>query len=423
MRRIETALILVALVILIFSACDDRNPVDSTIYSLSVSTDRDTLHVGSNINYCLIRAALTKDGEAIEGVQVHFSASMGEVLGNAPTNEFGIAETTYWYNGTLTGIATVTASYQGVEDIVRIHIVDENPYILEIWSVPDTLFLGSGTTSTDVYARLTDRDGMGLENETIAFETQNDYITPYATTNTNGYAIAVFIYSGNSAETVEITATYQQETAVNFIVIIEPAIILLNVWADPDTIYIGTTNNNSEIYAELTNGYGNPIAEATINFSTSLGSIFSFGVTNSYGIANSTFWYNERPDMIAVITASYMGITDNTTVTVLADQPQIVFLGAVPLIIYADNDPETYSVITARVVDNAGSPLEGLLVTFQTSIGYMMQPYEETNSNGYATSLLQDNGIYGLATVYVFCENDQSQIDVQILEVEPPGHK
>jgi len=97
-------------------------------------------------------------------------------------------------------------------------------------------------------------------------------------------------------------------------------------------------------------------------------------------------------------------------ISIMDNQYQIVFLEAEPLIIYADNDPETYSVITARIVDSTGTPAEGLTVQFQTSamLAYMDQPYAVTNPNGYATSHLNDIGIHGLATIFVFCQNDQS---------------
>jgi len=287
---------------------------------------------------------------------------------------------------------------------------------LEIWATPDTIYLGSGQYDTDVHASLTDRYGVALLNQSISFESSEGYITPADITNPSGYAEAVYIYSGNVEGEVEIRANYQGMTAVNFIQIYQLDIINLNIWATPDTIYIGTSANSAEIYAELTDAFNNPIEDKQIRFTTNIGSIFGYPPnTDSNGIANSTFWYDERPDFTAVITAEYLGITKSVNVVILEDQPQIVYLEAAPLVIYADNDMETYSLITTRVLDSAGVPAEGLLVSFSTTIGYMLQPYAETDADGYATSQLQDNGIPGVATVYVNCENDHSQIDVHIL--------
>ena len=414
MRRIIIASLMTMLFILLVTGCDDRKPTDTSI-SLSISTNRDTLHVGASINTCDIHAAITKDGNAIEGVQVNFSANMGEVLPSDITNIYGIAETTFYYTGTETGIATIYASYAGLEDELNIHIVDENPFILEIWAAPDTIYHGSGQYSTDIHVHLTDRDNVALQNQGITLETSDGFITPSVVTNSSGYADAVYIFSGIEEGVIEIRATFMGDTVLNFIQIYEPNIINLEVWAEPDTIFIGTSANSSEIYAKLTNAYGAPITEVQVDFNTTLGSILTHANTNSNGIANSSFWYSERPDMIAVITAEYLGITENVTVTLLTDQPQIIFLEADPLIIYADNDPDTYSLITVHVVNSAGSPAPGLVVSFSTTIGYMQQPYAETDENGYATSRLQDNNIPGVATVYVNCVNDQSQIDVHIL--------
>jgi len=414
MKRILSATLLVFLIILLVSGCDDRNPT-STSTSLIISTNLDTLHIGSSTNSCNIRAALTRDGDAIEGAQVNFSTNFGKIFVSGNSNVYGVAETTFWYDGNETGVATIRASYSGAEDELQIQIVDDLPFVLDIWAAPDTIYLGSGQYSTDVHARLTDRDGVPLSNEILIFESSEGYITPTDVTNTNGYAEAVYIYSGNVEGEVEIRVTYQNMTAVNFIQIYQLDVINLDVWATPDTIYVGTSANSAEIYAELTDAFNNPIADKQISFTTSIGSILGSAITNSNGVANSTFWYNERPDITAVITAEYLGITETVNVTILENQAQIVFLQADPLIIYADNNTETFSLITTRVLDSAGSPAEGLLVNFVTTIGYMQQPYAETDSNGYATSRLQDNGIYGVATVYVNCENDQSQIDVHIL--------
>lgn len=414
MRKILSATLLGFLIILFVSGCDDRNPTATSI-SLIISTNLDTLHVGSSTNSCNIRAAITRNAEAIEGAQVNFTTNMGSILSSGISNIYGVAESTFWYEGNETGVATIRASYSGAKDELQIQIVDDLPFLLNIWADPDTIYLGSGQYSTDVHARLTDRDGVALSNQNLLFESSEGYITPNSLTNTSGYAEAVYIFSGNMEGEVEISVTYQGMTALNFIQIYQLDVINLDVWATPDTIYVGTSANSAEIYAELTDAFNNPIADEQINFTTNIGSILGSAITNSNGIANSTFWYNERPDYTAAITAEYLGIMETVNVTILENQAQIVFLQADPLIIYADNNAETYSLITTRVLDSAGSPAGGLLVSFITTIGYMQQPYAQTDANGYATSRLQDNGIYGVATVYVNCENDQSQIDVHIL--------
>jgi len=415
MKRILFVILLVALMVLFVSGCDDRNPASTSI-SLIISTNLDTLHVESSTNSCNIMAAISKDGKAIEGAQVDFSTNFGEILGSGNSNVYGVAETTFWYEGNETGVATIRASFSGADDELQIQIVDDFPFVLEIWATPDTIYLGSGQYDTEVHARLTDRYGVALSNQSISFESSEGYITPTDITNPSGYAEAIYIYSGNVEDEVEIKATYQGMTAINFIQIYQLNIINLNIWATPDTIYMGTSANSAEIYAELTDAFNNPIVDKQIYFTTNIGSILGYPPnTDSNGIANSTFWYDERPDFTAVITAEYLGITKSVNVVILEDQPQIVFLEADPLVIYADNDMETYSLITTRVLDSAGVPAGGLLVSFSTTIGYMLQPYAETDADGYATSQLQDNGIPGVATVYVNCDNDHSQIDVHIL--------
>ncbi|MDP8219792.1 MAG: hypothetical protein P9X26_00475 [Candidatus Stygibacter frigidus] len=381
--------------------------------SLIISTDLDTLHIGSSINSCNISAKITKDGEDIEGAQVNFSTNMGSILESGISNIYGVAESTFLYEGNEIGVATIHASYSGADDELQIQIVDDLSFRLEIWAAPDTIYLDSGDYSTDVFASLTDYDGNPVSDAIIHFEVSSGFIPLSSITNINGQVEVPYIFTGDEEEAVELTATYQELSIITYIYVIVPQLVL-TAWADPDTVYQGTSVNYSEIYAQLITEFGSPISGVQITFTTSIGDILSHVSTNSDGIANATFWYSERPDITAMITASYQGFTANTSVTILEDQLEIVALEADPLIIYADNNPETFSTISARVYDSAGSPVEDAIVGFQTNLGYMAFETAQTNSSGWATNMLHDNGVSGLAAIDITCDNDHSQIDVQI---------
>ena len=405
-----------------YTASCEIHLIENINYELTVTADPDIIDLAYGSIQSNITAILTNNGNPVEGVQINFSATMGNISPFDQTDNNGIAESLYFYDGFDTGMAEITANYGNIQGQVVIQIINSNPCNIEVWSVPDTIYLGTGNYNTMVFAHLTDGDGNNIPNQQIIFKTNNGYITPEVETNMQGIAQTTYVYTGNEETVIMISASSQNVSAVNYIFVVEIDLVNLDVWADPDTIYEGTSVNYSDIYAELTDINGNPIADEQIDFFASVGSILGFGITNSLGIATTTFWYDERPDIVSTITAEFSGITETTTVTILTNQPQIVFLEADPLIIYADNDPETYSVITARIVDSTGEPMEDMTVEFETSpmLGYMDQTSALTNVNGYASSHLHDIGVSGLATVFVYCENDQSQIDVQIQPYDPP---
>jgi hypothetical protein len=382
---------------------------------LTAFSSVDTLYLSTGINYCQVTASLTRNDTPIEGALVIFNTDTGEINPAVYTNDAGIAVSTFWYDGTESALATCQAEFASQQAEVTINIVNNPFYELEVWAEPDMIYLDSGNYDSDVFTRLTDINGNALAGEIVSFEASSGFIGSASFTDSEGVAQVYYNFSGDQPEIIQITASYQNHSAVGYIYVLDPE-ITISVWAEPDTIYQGTSANYADIYALLTTEFGAPISGMTINFATTVGSILNYGTTNSQGIASTTFWYSERPDITAIITATYQDISDNTSVTILEDQLQIVFLEADPLIIYADNDPETYSTIRARVYDSAGSPVEDAIVTFETNLGYMALPSAQTNASGYAINMLHDDGVSGLATIYLECDNDHSQIDVQIMD-------
>jgi len=382
---------------------------------MNISTTADTLFLGSGINSCLIRAELTRNGTPVAGAPVSFTSDIGSITASDITDNDGIAESIFIYDGSEPAIATCQVAFSSLQDEIVINIVEDAIYDLEVWADPNMIFLNSGNYDTDVFASLTDHDGNPISDAVINFEVSSGFIPSSSITNSQGLAQVVYVFSGDEEEIIQITATYQNQSAIGYIYALQPELELI-AWAEPDTIYQGTSANYADIYAQLTTEFGSPITGVQINFSTTVGSILGYGSTNSQGIANTTFWYSERPDIIANITATYQGLSANTSVTILEDQLEIVALEADPLIIYADNDPETYSTVRARVYDSAGLPVEDAIVTFETNLGYMTLDTAQTNFSGWATNMLHDNGVSGVATIYITCDNDYSQIDVQIID-------
>ena len=403
--------------VVIFSGCDSRGPSSPGVH-ITLTADRDTLHVGDAVTYIDLTAqVISDDTHGIADKQVVFQTNFGNVIGTGLTNEHGYSFSTFWYEGTVTGTAVIRATCMGAEAEHEIYVVDPTPYLLTVSASPETLIIGSGVTGSTITVFLTDRENIPLVDKSIGFEATAGFITPMQITDEAGYAEASFIADENEEMEIVITVTYKNATAIVFIYLEETEIVLLNIWADSDTVYAGTNNYLTEIYAHLRDEFDNPVVDAQVNFTASTGSILPYGITNNMGIAHTTFYFNER-DMLSTIIGSYYGITDMIEITIKPFEFGIESVVALPLNIYADNDPETFSTITVRVMDNGGFPAIDKLVHFITdpNMGNLSEVYVNTNNEGYAATQLDDRGLAGTAHVDIECGVDDSFIDINILE-------
>jgi len=411
----RSILFLAALIIILlfFTGCDSRNVGPQGLH-ITLTSDRDTLHVGDEVDLIILTAqVISDDTGGIAGEQVVFQTNFGKVTSSGITNENGYAFSTFWYDGFVTGKAVIRASFNGVVAEHEVYVVDPSPYLLTVSASPDTIIIGSGVTSSIINAHLTDREGIPLVGEAIGFEAEVGFISPQDITDENGYASANYISEGNEEMEIEIRAKYGNSSAITFIYLEEMDIVYLDIWADSDTVYAGTNNYLTEIYAHLYYPNGNPVTDAYINFTATTGDILSYGITDNMGITHTTFHYDER-DMISTIIASYDGITDEIEITIKPFDFGIDSVSANPLEIYIDNDPDTFSTITVRVMNNGGYPVIDEVVHFVTSLGILSEIYVSTDNQGYAVTHLDDTGIPGTAHVDIECGVDDSFIDIRI---------
>lgn len=414
MVRTVIYIVLIVVLLVLGTSCDNRDP-NQTSYYVTLAASSDTLQVEEENNDIeLVAHVMDNQGQDVKNVSVSFATNFGSVLGNGITDEYGNAYSTFWYDGTVTGAAEIRARYQGSEAMVTVLVVDNNPYVLDIWALQDTFILGSNVQNTEIWASLTDRMGNVLSDRTIMFSTESGYVTPTTNTNESGYASAVFIHNAEEPATIGITATYLTATAVTYVYVIEPEIVNLSIWAEHDTVYAGTNSNTSIIYAQLTDQYAEPLVEKRIDFSATSGSILPWDNTDEYGIAQQEFYYTER-DEYSTVTASYNGILANLIITIKPFSYEIGSVFADTLEIVADNDILTFATISVQIVGSLGVPVSGKQVQFVPSLGYMSESMVVTDEDGLAVSMLHDTGMPGTSHIDIYCEPDQSFIQIEIV--------
>ena len=257
---------------------------------------------------------------------------------------------------------------------------------------PTTLAAGSSMTST---ITVIVRDAMGIlaPNTPVNFATTLDtYITPLATTDSNGIAIAT-LNPGLLTGTATVTATSEWISQSTDIIISSGD---LTLEAIPSTIAAGS-NMQSTIRALVTVN-GNPIAGETVTFFAApvLGVLSPTTVnTDSQGYATITFTPG-TDEGTTTITAEWGTLTQSTDIIISSGD---LILEAIPSTIAAgSNVSEIKAVITLN-----GTPIEGEIVTFTTNAtpnqGTLSPHTAQTNTNGEAIIYFTSGTEIGTITI------------------------
>jgi adhesin/invasin len=172
---------------------------------------------------------------------------------------------------------------------------------------------------------------------------------------------------------------------------------LLTLWTEMDTLFADNGVSTTRVYARLRNDAHNPIAHATIYFSTTVGSITSPAVTDSLtGTAIATLVSTTEVGS-AVITANYGTTSDSAHVMFLPPAAaRIITVSSARASIVAGNDS---TLITARVFDANNLPVvDNTVVNFATTLG-LLHHFTSRTSHGVATTTLYASPAIGQAVV------------------------
>ena len=117
-----------------------------------------------------------------------------------------------------------------------------------------------------------------------------------------------------------LTGTFEDFSNIGQTVPFEAVLVIpepkLSISANPTTVVPGSgSGSQSVITANLTDSDGNPIPNALVHFSTNLGSVTEYSITDLNGVAEATFTAGINTGR-ATISANSQGTLDSTTVTV-----------------------------------------------------------------------------------------------------------
>jgi protocatechuate 3,4-dioxygenase beta subunit len=184
---------------------------------------------------------------------------------------------------------------------------------------------------------------------------------------------------------------YPSATSAPFDIVANgPSLSTSTLSANPTQL---TVNGTTTLTVTVRDQYGNPIAGQTVSLSSS-GSTVGFlprggsGTTDASGVFTAT--YRSTSSGTKTVTASFAGLSLNTTVTFLAGAPSVSRSSMVvsPTTVTANGTSTTSLTVTVR--DAYGNPVAGQAVNLSaTGTGNTLQPASgTTNASGVFTATL-----------------------------------
>jgi adhesin/invasin len=338
---------------------------------------------------------LTEDNTPVSGVEIGFSTSRGVITKTASTNARGKAKAVLTSTNSP-GTATVRAGFSSIQQSMTIAFADP---VVSVKASPMTV-IATPSNSSQITAYASFADATPVPDSTrVRFSTTEGNISSMTLTR-SGRATAELRPTGVASSEVTVTASCGNATATAQAMFIADVPARIYASALPDTI-AGGGGSFSTIVAEISDVYGNPVADGTL---------VTFAVTSGNGIVTPTV-LSESGVATAQFSPTGGGLA---TVRVCCGSycanAGIVILSEAAGTIVADPDTAWISVagtgtgatanIVAYVFDSHAVPVDnGTEVTFTIEYGPGGGEYLDSPANGYGPVVKQTGG--GMASIGV----------------------
>ena len=446
-------------------------------YTMYVSSDVDNIKLDNGVTTAQITAQLfNKTNTPLQNVILSFRSDKGYIESEGNTDSTGSVTLTFQDNGTQDdiGLANIVCSYNhpsfgDVSDSAQVTIGTDNGLALQILPVTydatnSTVVVGEDITGNISYTRLiatvTDTSGNAISGVPVAFSatSSNEPVgtITYANevSNTDGQVIAEFDDGGNvykdnpgtpNYEGVTIVATFGDKTTdpENFNVYAADDVWPYNLFAttDTDVISLDGGETTANIASRLLNKLGNPVSNAQINYTATLGFISATGFTDSLGVDSVSFTDLGNPEDVGVSdimsTFSHPGfdgvlIQDSLQIYIEDPSFQSCAFMEIPFsnpghIVVRDGGGIESTLIRAHIYDDNGN-----LINTPTPVVFTMEPllgdaYLETPGqttatvytvNGVASVSINSGTDPGPVRIVATCDCDQDgEIDLTSIDV------
>jgi len=378
----------------------------SQVVTASIGGFSDDLSIsmrGVTLSLVAEDAAIPANGEATTEIRAHvrettshiglanvsvvFATTLGSIPQTAQTNSSGVATVLLTASATV-GTANITAFYgDTLSAITQVSMISTQGDAVTLTPVSSTL-LGDGLSTTQLRAYVVDVGGIPVYGELVAFAVSSGVgtIVPSTVmTGEDGFAYATFVSGAvihDSETELEARIAHDTSTAT-----INLRGITIECSATPQMI-VADGHSSATIHVHLYETVRLiAIAEATICFGTSLGSIPNLTETDNSGLAAVVLTSGMIAGTAQIIARYGNELTDTAQVVLAQSAPTNLNLSANPTMILADN--VSTSAIAAIVTDQGGNPVpNGTPVHFYIPPNSGSIDNLRTTLNGVATNVL-----------------------------------
>jgi hypothetical protein len=361
-----------------------------------------------------IVTALLRDNNSNPVVKevIRFTTDIGTITAVDSTDANGRAEAVL-VSDRRNGQAHITAQYKNTTRTIP---VDFTGVKLSVSATPENLFAG-GTEETTVTSFVKDAAEVAIVGETVNFEwflngvrksgstvqTDNSGKATVNIAATESGRCLILVSAAGAVDSTYVTFNRMKLTVEGRAADSSPGADTLSVSTGGDSIYVW-----AQLYDTVNEIY---VANSTVEFYTTLGTIGKTAVTNSQGIAATYLKSGNTAGAATVLATTYYQSQRVSKEKQFTFVPSSV-VGKVELRVDPDRAAINggSSALVAVVTDKFGNPISNELVSFRLIQG--------PGGGEYIHPITATTGVSGVATTYFFAGQVPSSFENVILEAK-----
>ncbi|MCS4315604.1 adhesin/invasin, partial [Pseudomonas sp. BIGb0381] len=333
-------------------------------------------------------------------------------------------------SSTKMGSATVTAKASAGEETAKVEFSANSATakVVDLTATPASI-VANGTATSNLVASVEDANGNPVANATVTWSTSTGILSAVSSsTDANGKASVTLKGTVAGTATVKAQASAGASSADVELTPDGSTAKVVDLTATPASIVAnGTATSN--LVATVEDANGNPVANAPVTWSTSIGTLSAASSsTDANGKASVTLKGTVAGTAAVKAQASAGASSVNVALTPDGSTAKVVDLTATPATIVANGAAS--STLVATVKDANGNTLgAGVAVTWSTSLGSLSAASSTTNASGQASVTLKGtvagsatvtaSAVAGSATAAVILTSDGSTAKVVDLTATP----
>jgi len=322
-------------------------------------------------------------GNAVAGVVVSFTTTVGSVDPQAATDENGLVKVNLTAPVSSSDVSGQVTALLGTQSLSTDQI-DFAGIEYTLTAYPDSILADGKSTSRITFSLKKTTSHVAVSNAVITFGTTAGTIPNQATTNSQGIAEVDLTSSTSSGVTAVVSASYGTQITVTENVVFTseaPSTNILKELNYTQGEYLANGFDQVAVTASVEDNNGNPVQGEVVLFSTTTGTIPSQGITDSEGKASVMLTAPASVTTLSGRVTASLG-TQSLVSGDITFAGVTVEMTALPDTIIANgNSTSDVRVVLKRTDDHVA--ISGAPVTFATDYGTIPNQ-KNTDSQGVA---------------------------------------